>query len=112
MLQKYHVEILQQALTGKFSSAALTKIAEANVYQDRVRAQYGHDEYHFDNNAFEKSYAYREEQRAMVISSLQASDVASARSAFGRLTHTVQDFYSHTNYIDLWLSLRLNGARP
>jgi hypothetical protein len=35
-----------------------------------------------------------------------------ARSAFGRLTHTVQDFYAHSNYIDLWLSLHTNGSRP
>src|SRR4030095_6091556 len=112
MLQKYHIEILQKALGDIFSAAALTKIIEANVYQDRLTAQIGHDEYHFDNNAFEKSYAYIEEQRALVISSLQASDAAAAWSAFGRLTHTVQDFYAHSNYIDLWLSLHANGSRP
>jgi hypothetical protein len=112
MLQKYHVEILQQALGGTFSPPALAKITEANVYQDRLSAQIGHDEYHFDNNAFEKSYAYVEEQRARVISSLRKEDAASARSAFGRLTHTVQDYYAHTNYIDLWLSLHTNGSRP
>ncbi len=37
---------------------------------------------------------------------------ASAWSAFGRLTHTVQDFYAHSNYIDLWLSRHTNGSRP
>ena len=112
MLQKYHVEILQQALKGVFSSAALAKMIEANVYQDRVAAQFGHDEYHFDNNAFEKSYAYIEGQRALVISSLQKNDPPSAWSAFGRLTHTAQDFYAHTNYVDLWLARHWNGARP
>ncbi|HZM23313.1 MAG TPA: hypothetical protein VFC02_16305, partial [Anaerolineales bacterium] len=40
----------------------------------------------------------------LVISSLKASDAKSAWSAFGRLTHTAQDFYAHSNYIDLWLS--------
>lgn len=109
MLQKYHVEILQQSLGGRFSTTALTKIVGANVYQDRVSAQLGHDEYHFDNNAFEKSYAYIEGQRSLIISSLQAGDASSAWSAFGRLTHTAQDFYAHTNYIDLWLSLHTTG---
>ena len=75
-----------------------------------MRGQIGHDEYHFDNNAFEKSYAYIEEQRALTISSLMANDVFSAWSAFGRLTHTVQDFYSHSNYVDLWLSRQPEGA--
>ncbi len=112
MLQKYHVEILQRALAGTLSPAALAKIIDANVNQDRVSAQLGHDEYHFDNNAFEKSYAYIEEQRSLVVSSLQGEDAPSAWSAFGRLTHTVQDFYAHSNYIDLWLALHTNGSRP
>ena len=112
MLQKYHVEILQQALGDVFSPAALAKIIRANVSQDRLSVQLGHDEYHFDNNAFDKSYAYIEEQRALVISSLNKEDPASAWSAFGRLTHTAQDFYAHTNYIELWLSLHRNGSPP
>jgi hypothetical protein len=112
MLQKYHIEILRQALGDIFSPAALTIVITANVNQDRVSAQLGHDEYHFDNNAFEKSYVYIEEQRSLVISSLQAADAMTAWSAFGRLTHTVQDFYAHSNYIDLWLALHTNGSRP
>ncbi len=111
MLQKYHVQILGQALGDVFSPAALAKITKANVDQDRISAQLGHDEYHFDNNAFEKSYAYIEEQRALVISSLHRADTPSAWSAFGRLTHTAQDFYAHSNYIDLWLGLHTNGSR-
>ena len=112
MLQKYHREILQQALGGICSPPALGKIITANLYQDRLSAQLGHDEYHFDNNAFQKSYAYLEAQRTLVISSLQAGDAKSAWAAFGRLTHTVQDFYAHTNYIDLWLSSHSNGVSP
>ena len=112
MLQKYHVEILQQALSETFSPIALAKITQANVDQDRLNAQLGHDEYHFDNNAFEKSYAFMEEQRGLVISSLQAGNATPAWAAFGRLTHTVQDFYAHTNYIDLWLSFHSNGTPP
>jgi hypothetical protein len=112
MLQKYHVQILQQALGEIFSPAALSRIIQANVHQDRISAQLGHDEYHFDNNAFEKSYAYIEEQRSFVFSSLQREDAPSAWSAFGKLTHTVQDFYAHSNYIDLWLARHTNGSRP
>jgi hypothetical protein len=112
MLQKYHVQILQQALADVFSPAALAKIIDANVNQDRISAQIGHDEYHFDNNAFEMSYAYMEEQQGLVVSSLKERDAPSAWSAFGRLTHTVQDFYAHSNYIDLWLALHTNGSRP
>lgn len=104
MLPKIHADITRQALSGMFSATALEKIIAANLYQDRLLAQIGHDEFHFDNNAFEKSNVYIEEQRALVISSLHANDVHAAWSAFGRLAHAAQDFYAHSNYIDLWLS--------
>ncbi len=92
------------ALGDQCSARALKKIIAANIYQDRVRGQFGHSEYHFDDNAFERSYAYLEAQRALTVSSLKANDVFSAWEAFGRLTHAAQDFYSHSNYIDLWLA--------
>ncbi len=104
--------MLHLALDDKFSVRALEKISAANLYQDRPRGQFGYDEYHFDNNAFEKSYAYIEEQRALTVSSLMANDAPSAWSAFGRLTHTAQDFYSHSNYVDLWLARQPQGALP
>ena len=108
MLTKYHIEILSDALADCFSSRALAAISKANVNQDRLSGLFGHDEFHFDNNAFEKSYAYIEEQRALIVSSLETNQAASAWAAFGRLTHTAHDFYAHSNYITLWLS-RLNG---
>jgi hypothetical protein len=112
MLKPIHVEMIHLALDDTFSRRALQAIIAANLYQDRPRAQIGHPEYHFDDNAFEKSYAYIEAQRALTISSLMANDVPSAWSAFGRLIHTAQDFYSHSNYVDLWLSIQPNGAIP
>ena len=112
MLKQFHVEILHFALDDVFSPRALDTIVKANLYQDRLIGQIGHDEYHFDNNAFEESYAYMEEQRALTVSSLMANDASSAWAAFGRLTHTAQDFYAHSNYIDMWLSRQPDGASP
>jgi hypothetical protein len=37
--------------------------------------------------------------------------VLSAWIAFGRLTHAVQDFYSHTSYVSMWLAQH-NGTPP
>jgi hypothetical protein len=110
MLKPFHIEIMRHALEDKCSPRALDKMIEANVNQDRLRGQIGHDEYHFDNNAFEKSYAYIEEQRALTITSLMGNDTWAAWSAFGRLTHTVQDFYAHSNYIDLWVASQPDGT--
>lgn len=112
MLRPFHIEMMHLALDDRFGPRALDKIIKANLNQDRLLGQIGHDEYHFDNNAFEKSYAYIEEQRALTVSSLLANDVRSAWSAFGRLTHTAQDFYAHSNYIGLWLAQQPETVAP
>ena len=111
MLTEYHIEIMLSALGDRLSPRAISTIIYANARQDRLAGLFGHDEYHFDNNAFEKTYAYIEEQRALTVSALQKNDTLSAWSAFGRMTHTLQDFYAHSNYITLWLA-RFDGQTP
>ncbi len=103
MLIPIHEEMTREALGEHFSLRALEIIIAANRKQDAIRGQIGHDEFHFDNNAIEKGLRYINEQRGFVLASLLSPGVLSAWIAFGRLTHTAQDFYSHTNYISLWL---------
>ena len=112
MLSHIHVAITRNALAGSFSDRALDIIIAANLRQDRLFALIGHDEYHFDSNAFDQSYAYLEEQRALTVSYIETNDVPSAWSAFGKMLHAIQDFYAHSNYIDLWLSCQPDGALP
>lgn len=111
MLSQYHIEIMLASLGDRFSPRAMSVIVQANLDQDRLTGQFGHDEFHFDNNAFDKSYAYIEEQRALVVSSLMLGDAFAAWQAFGRFLHSAQDFYSHSNYITLWLD-RFDGQAP
>jgi hypothetical protein len=99
-----HRLITTEALRDQFSRRALETIISANLYQDRPAGQVGHDEFHFDNNAFAKGDAYIEKNRIEVHIALENADVLSAWNAFGRLTHTAQDFYAHSNYVTLWLS--------
>jgi len=108
MLIPYHRQILEEALAKRFSPRALEAIARANAKQDYLCGQIGHDEYHFDNNAIAESYAYIAKNRAEVRSALQAGDAEAAWAAFGRLSHTAQDFYAHSNYVPLWLE-KFNG---
>jgi hypothetical protein len=100
----YHRSITVQALQGCFSATALEVIVAANLGQDSPRGQIGHDEYHFDANAFAKGRAYIEENRHIIRPALERGDVLAAQKAFGRLTHTAQDFYAHSNYVTLWLA--------
>ena len=109
MLIKYHITMTRKALSEHFSPHALEAILAANLKQDDLlTGQIGHDEYHYDNNAIAESDHYLEEQRALTIAALHNEDLASAWAAFGRLIHTAQDFYAHSNYVDLWLA-QFNG---
>jgi hypothetical protein len=112
VLIQYHESITRRALSKRFSPRALEEIIAANLKQDNLRGQIGHDEYHFDNNAFEKSYAFIEKQRELTVTALQNDNQPSAWAAFGRLIHTAQDFYAHSNYVDLWLAHVDSNAPP
>jgi hypothetical protein len=111
MLIPIHEEMTREALGEMFSAGALEIIIAANRKQDALSGQIGHDEFHFDNNAIDKGFRYINEQRGFVLASLLSPGVLSAWIAFGRLIHSAQDFYSHTNYISLWLD-QYNGTPP
>lgn len=112
MLADQHIAITRRALEPHFSRAALETIIKANLRQDSLSGLIGHPEYHFDDNAFEASRAYMDEQRRMISESLLRGDTASAHAAFGRLLHTAQDFYAHTDYAARWLSRFEGGTLP
>jgi len=104
MLARYHRQITQEALDGRFHPAGLQVIISANLAQDNIAGQIGHPEYHYDDNAFAAGDAYLEAQRQVIRSVIRArEDIAVAWAAFGRLIHAAQDFYSHSNYVSLWL---------
>lgn len=112
MLVGIHVQITRAAVEGLFSETALRAILEANVRVDAPWNQLGHDELHFDNNAFDASYVFLERQRGMIEPALRTGEPKKAWRAFGRLVHTAQDFYAHSNYVDLWLACQPNGMVP
>ncbi len=111
MLAAIHKEIVLKALKDHFSPRALSTILAANLAQDSLFNQLGHDEFHYDNNAIEDSDRYIKEQRGYVLASLLIPNGLPAWGAFGRLIHTAQDFYAHTNYVSLWLD-QFNGTAP
>jgi hypothetical protein len=113
MRKIYHSEICKRALADQFSTRAVDVIIKANIEQDKIRYQFKHPHFHFDSNALEASYNYIEEQRQIILELNDSFDKLQASwQAFGRLTHVVQDFYAHTNYIQLWLNSFPNQEKP
>ncbi|MBL8091231.1 MAG: hypothetical protein JNJ43_12935 [Anaerolineales bacterium] len=111
MKREYHIVMTREALGEHFSERALQEIIKANINQDRLAGMFFHDEFHFDNNAFDKGYRYMNEQRGYVLATFMGMDVSPvvAWQAFGRLLHSAQDFYAHSNYVTLWLDEK-NGT--
>jgi len=101
----YHRAITEQALQPYFGSTALETIVAANLGQDAIRYQFGHDHFHYDNNSFTAGNAYLDQLRQLVMDALQRDEAFSARESFGKLTHAAQDFYAHSNYVALWRQL-------
>ena len=102
MKTQYHRIITIQALSPRFSQNPLETIIAANLGQDIWQYQFGHDHFHYDNNSFAVGDAYMDGLRRSITDALQRGEVVPARKSFGRLTHTAQDFYAHSNYIALW----------
>lgn len=110
MLVPYHEEMTREALALHFSAGALDIIIAANGKQDSWSGLIGHDEFHYDAD-IGKGDRYIIEQRGYVLATLLSPGLLGAWIAFGRLLHTAQDFYSHTNYVTLWLD-QFNGSPP
>lgn len=111
MIEQYHIEMTRNSLAPHFSERALEVIIAANIKQDSFWNQFGHDEIHYDNNALEEGDRYINEQRGLMIATLLSPGILGAWVAFGRMLHTAQDFYAHTNYVTLWLD-QFDGAPP
>lgn len=104
MIAHYHRQITLTSLHKEFSPAALETIITYNLKQDSLRGLLGHPEYHFDDSLFAEGNEYVRQQRHRVWRDLsRTADPTSARQAFGRITHAVQDFYAHSNYTALWI---------
>ena len=89
----YHATLLHRAAPLGFSRwALLFRVIPANIAVDFNQKD---KRLHFDNSTFSAGVEHIEELWSRIESGV-------ARVAnFGKLTHTVQDFYSHSNWVEL-----------
>ena len=86
-------------LTGSMIDAQKT-IITANAEVDFPGGGYQARE-HFDNEEFNAGHALLNERRKAVKKALEAGDAAEARNTLGKALHTLQDFYAHSNWVEL-----------
>lgn len=93
----YHADITKRANEAQLDDQQLELVIAANIAQDLQQTL---SEIHFDNCTFAESIEYINSEWRLV---KQAGDRLgdAALAAFGRLLHTTQDFYAHSNWIEL-----------
>jgi hypothetical protein len=108
MVARYHCLMLERALGTVVSARAHAAILRANLGQDMPSGLL-RPEFHFDNNRVAEGLRYIEVCRT---AAAQAGAPTVAWAAFGRLTHAAQDFYSHSNYVALWMERQPRDDAP
>lgn len=88
-----------------FGTDRLTKSMKNAIEEVwKANAEVDHNQvdgfWHFDGESFVTGKRRVSGLMAGVIRSLQAEDAAGARQQLGQALHTIQDFYSHTNFIE------------
>ncbi len=113
MLARFHVSMTREGIGQQVSAADLDVIIRANLQQDSLRNLLN-PIVHFDDSRLEESQQYIAAQRRLAVARLQAGDRQEALRSLGRLLHTRQDFYAHSNWAKLWVERHggLEAVRP
>jgi hypothetical protein len=103
-----HEQIIKEALSGTVCEANLKVIVIGAQSQDQ--STFATDKYrHFEEPNLLKSLNFIEREKRKVLNFCAAADTdeksrACALYHFGQILHTLQDFYSKSNYLELKLS--------
>ena len=101
----YHRNITLVGL-GFLRAAVVRDIIEQHAWMDDLWSGRGaHDAKHFDDCEFNGAAAFIREQYRVARQGLAASRLWTTSTMFGRILHPVQDFYSHSNWVELGFPL-------
>ena len=92
----------QAKIRGYFDAA----IKHINFYNELVDQKYGEfaiAKAHFDSEQFKSGQNRLISFRRSISRKILRKEYWSAREDMGRMLHTLQDFYSHTNWIENWM---------
>jgi matrix metalloproteinase-14 (membrane-inserted) len=80
------------------------RVEDVNIFmygnwsQDDIRTFHDGQERHFTSSFFDDGYQYIQSEWQLIN---QTNDRVTALLAFGRILHDVQDFYAHSNWVEL-----------
>lgn len=105
--QDIHEAVIKEGLAGTICPANIEVIVNGSKFQDATASGNETDEQrHFETKSILRSYEYaKREQKKVLNYAADADSSSEARTRalyhFGMMLHTLQDFYSNTNYLQL-----------
>ncbi|XP_051982691.1 von Willebrand factor A domain-containing protein 7-like [Xyrauchen texanus] len=86
-------------VSGSRFRTALNQIYMQNSYVDRDMMDSA--PHHFNNEAFNEGRNLITQGTAAIKANVHTNNLQTARETLGRVCHTLQDFYSHSNWVEL-----------
>ncbi|MEW6170916.1 MAG: HET-C-related protein, partial [Candidatus Omnitrophota bacterium] len=105
---RIHKNITLAAIGDQFTQEAFKYIDKGNTDQDTYPTYFFDSVHHFDNNEIEESikYVLKEFNDALTLAAQADKNIQARNDALeclGRMFHVIQDFYSHSTYVELSL---------
>ncbi|KAM4742986.1 von Willebrand factor A domain-containing protein 7 isoform 1-T5 [Anableps anableps] len=80
---------------------AVRDVVNSNTNMDFLSSTRSDPIYHFDSERLDGSIALLREFWTQIVLSVQAKEYERARYSLGQLFHSLQDFYSHSNWVEM-----------
>ncbi|XP_033486681.1 von Willebrand factor A domain-containing protein 7 [Epinephelus lanceolatus] len=97
--QANHAE--ERTRLGRGFWRAVGEVVKSNAAMDFLSSTRSDPVYHFDSERVESAMRMLRQFWAQTLLSVQAKEYQSARHSLGQLFHSLQDFYSHSNWVEM-----------
>ncbi|XP_041849823.1 von Willebrand factor A domain-containing protein 7 isoform X2 [Melanotaenia boesemani] len=91
----------QETRLGRGFWRAVGEVVNSNAATDFLSATSSDPVYHFDSERVDGSIGMLRQFWTQIVLSVRAKEYQSARYSLGQLFHSLQDFYSHSNWVEI-----------
>ncbi|XP_015196502.2 von Willebrand factor A domain-containing protein 7 isoform X1 [Lepisosteus oculatus] len=91
----------QEAVSMKAFWQAVSEVVRANAHMDFRSEMQSNPVYHFDSERIQGARDLLRWRWIQTLDSIRARDYQGAREGLGYLLHSLQDFYSHSNWVEM-----------
>uniref|UniRef100_A0A3B4X5W7 von Willebrand factor A domain containing 7 n=1 Tax=Seriola lalandi dorsalis TaxID=1841481 RepID=A0A3B4X5W7_SERLL len=92
---------LETTRLGRGFWRAVGEVVKSNAAMDFLISTRSDPVYHFDSERVDSAMVMLQQLWAQTLRSVQAEEYQSAHHSLGQLFHSLQDFYSHSNWVEM-----------